>query len=330
MRRMLVVESVSACLRGDGHVAGNLAVEGYAMLTALLDDLSQVDGWQFTTILHNSGACVVPDNVVVLHATESDAMSQFERILAEVDAAWIVAPEIDGQLLELTQLAESAGCTLYSPDSSFVAVASDKTMTANRLQSQGIRMPIGERLDTIDTSQFLYPAVLKVNHGAGSLDMRRIEAESDLPPQSEWHRFRLEELLLGSPASVSFACGACGPVLIGTSNQNFEGLFAYTGGSVPLPPALAERATRLARLAMNAMPTTFGYVGVDLMLGDDASSDVVLEINPRLTTSYLGHRAARDENLAQFVIDVADGVDRITPKVAREVAFDCDGKISTR
>ena len=44
-----------------------------------------------------------------------------------------------------------------------------------------------------------------------------------------------------------------------------------------MPPALAERAVRLAEHAVAAVPGLFGYVGVDLVLGDQA--DFVIEID---------------------------------------------------
>jgi hypothetical protein len=52
-----------------------------------------------------------------------------------------------------------------------------------------------------------------------------------------------------------------------------------------------------------------GYLGVDLVLGNDpaGSGDVVIEINPRLTTSYVGLRALSRVNLAATMIAVACG-----------------------
>ncbi len=331
---MLVVESICAGISGDGHVAGSLAVEGQAMLSALLANLNRVDGWQFLTLLHESGSCVVPHGVDVRRVTGKNARSEFEKSLGVVDAAWIIAPEIDGELLELTDFAESAGCKLYSPDSHFVAMASDKSLTANHLAGQGIAVPSGGPLDAVDSTEFTFPAILKDNWGAGSQGTRLVKNESELPPRREWLRYRLETFVLGRPASASFACGTNGPVLMGSSWQTFADRFEYVGGTIPMPTPYAERAERLARQTIAAMPATHGYVGVDMMLGDasdpGADSDVVLEINPRLTTSYLGLRAATSENLAELVLEVADGVVRTTPKVVRAVEFRCDGSISRR
>jgi predicted ATP-grasp superfamily ATP-dependent carboligase len=45
----------------------------------------------------------------------------------------------------------------------------------------------------------------------------------------------------------------------------------------------------------------WGYVGVDLVLAD--AGPIVLEINPRLTTSYCGLRDALGINPAALVLD---------------------------
>ena len=48
-----------------------------------------------------------------------------------------------------------------------------------------------------------------------------------------------------------------------------------------------------------------GYVGVDMVLGD--AGDYAIEINPRLTTSYLGLRQLCQQNLAELILRLAQG-----------------------
>jgi tyramine---L-glutamate ligase len=85
----------------------------------------------------------------------------------------------------------------------------------------------------------------------------------------------------------------------------------YRGGSLIREPVLAERATSLALRAIETLPPALGYVGVDLVLGEapDGSDDVVIEVNPRLTTSYVGLRAVMKQNLAQAMVSAAAGDD---------------------
>ncbi len=73
---------------------------------------------------------------------------------------------------------------------------------------------------------------------------------------------------------------------------------------------MARRATELADRALEALPAALGYVGVDLVLGKaaDGSEDYVIEINPRLTTYYVGLRAASEDNLAAALLANAGGL----------------------
>ncbi len=72
-----------------------------------------------------------------------------------------------------------------------------------------------------------------------------------------------------------------------------------------------------------------GYLGVDLILGDhdDGSRDFVIEINPRLTTSYVGLRAASRSNLAQAMLDVAGGRLPTLSFHNEPIEFDADGTV---
>lgn len=54
-----------------------------------------------------------------------------------------------------------------------------------------------------------------------------------------------------------------------------------------------------ARAAVGALPGLRGHVGVDLVAAPDRC--VVIEVNPRLTTSYVGLRRVLRANLAELV-----------------------------
>jgi hypothetical protein len=102
------------------------------------------------------------------------------------------------------------------------------------------------------------------------------------------------------------------------------------GGELPLTPGLAERATALAERAAAAMPAATGYIGVDLVLGrePDGLEDAVIEINPRLTTSYVGLRAAATSNLAEAMCRIAHGETERVEFSSRAIEFDASGNVS--
>lgn len=81
--------------------------------------------------------------------------------------------------------------------------------------------------------------------------------------------------------------------------------------------------------AVQSLGEVIGYVGVDQVLDVEASGerDTVIEINPRLTTSCVGLRAACKTNLAQAMIDSAEGRAPQLTFSDRRVRFDASGNV---
>jgi predicted ATP-grasp superfamily ATP-dependent carboligase len=58
----------------------------------------------------------------------------------------------------------------------------------------------------------------------------------------------------------------------------------------------------LARQIARVLPGLAGYIGVDVMVGENGLR--VLEVNPRLTTSYAGLEQAIGRNPAELILDM--------------------------
>jgi predicted ATP-grasp superfamily ATP-dependent carboligase len=94
----------------------------------------------------------------------------------------------------------------------------------------------------------------------------------------------------------------------------------------PLEHPLAERARELAVRACEAIPGLRGYVGVDLMLS--RAEAFVIEVNPRLTTAYLGVRSSLDENVAAMALAACAGALPGASPARRRVRFTAGGRIT--
>lgn len=223
----------------------------------------------------------------------------------EADWAVIIAPEFDGILAKTTG---AIGCRLLGPSPDAVAVTSDKLALAHLWQANGVPTPRTVPIDLFDEVGF--PCVFKPRDGAGSEDTFRCERTSVDRRIVHLRRDMIAQPFVpGRAASVAFLVGPRETVALPPTFQHLsdDGRFAYLGGELPIPPDLADRAVALGRQAIDSVPGLLGYVGVDLILGDaaDGSADVAIEINPRLTTSYVGLRALTDENLAGAMLRVA-------------------------
>jgi tyramine---L-glutamate ligase len=196
------------------------------------------------------------------------------------------------------------------------------------------------------SEQIQYPIVLKPRDGAGSqatflihnsieLASAAARARQELPASE----FMVQPYVRGIAASVSLLIGWQRPIALPPAEQllSDDGRLRYCGGRLPLDPTLAGRAVSLASRAVAATPGVRGYVGVDMVLGSKISNfkseisdfksqisdlksqisdsksqipgpnDVIIEVNPRLTTSYVGLRRLARANLAERLVRVAAG-----------------------
>ena len=91
---------------------------------------------------------------------------------------------------------------------------------------------------------------------------------------------------------------------------------------------IANIAT-LATRAVACFPQLRGFIGVDAVLGDagDGSADRAIEINARLTTSYIGLRVLARDNLVAAMLDVAATREPVLRWYDAKVRFDASGRV---
>jgi predicted ATP-grasp superfamily ATP-dependent carboligase len=336
--RLFIYELVSAGGLGR-RVPSSLRAEGAAMLAALVADCSGLANIEIVTLLDDAFPtalghdCRRTDTAHEQHAYRATA--------ADADAAIIIAPEFDDLLATRSQGAQDAGCRLLGCSPAAIRLAGDKLQTQRRLAARGIPTPRTERCGT-PPADMPWPVVVKPRHGAGSQATMRIERPEDLKIALDMARtelpkaeFIVQPFHAGQPASVGLFMGPrqIVPTPGALQTLSSDGRFRYLGGTAPLPQTWRQRAVSLALRAVEGMEGLLGYVGVDVILGDepDGSEDVVIEINPRLTTSYLGLRQLTRCNLAELWRRVAEGLEVAPPSWSNSlVRFTPDGRIEER
>jgi predicted ATP-grasp superfamily ATP-dependent carboligase len=264
------------------------------MLEALAGDFSRVPGVRVWTLPRPR--------------LERDRRT-FRRIAARADWSVVIAPEFEGILLDLCREVESVGGRLLGPSPAIVALAGDKWACYHHLLKAGI--PTSRTWLVSDPrvpDEARFPLVQKPLDGAGSIDTFLVRNPEQIQRRPG---FLLQEFVPGTPASVALLCGPDRIVPLVPAYQvlSDDGEFRYLGGRLPLPKPLAARAVHLATRAVESLAYPRGYLGVDLVLGEDegGSGDAVIEINPRLTTSYVGLRALAEGNLAEAMLRIARG-----------------------
>jgi predicted ATP-grasp superfamily ATP-dependent carboligase len=280
----------------------SLVHEADLMVRALITDLRDIPGVSVvTTRDHRLPVIDAADTLVVDRV--QDPLIAFDRCLEQAEAAWVIAPETGGALERLTRRVEESGRPLLGCGSAAVALTASKRATAEALVAAGLAVvPTFAAVDEIPPLPGLW--VVKPDDGAGAEDTVRCW-DADAAAERMRRGLVAQPWIEGDNLSLSLLCARGDARLLTINRQQIaiedERLLLRAITVNALRDADGMYA-RLARRIAAAIPTLFGWVGVDLILTDDGP--MILEINPRVTTSYCGLRAARGVNPAALVFNL--------------------------
>jgi tyramine---L-glutamate ligase len=308
------------CLSG-GLAGGDatIAREGRMMLEALAADAAKDPALDVTVLVEAGRTIDLPPRVRAMSVPVGDDVGSLVAAARAADWAVVVAPETDGELTARVQAVRAAGGRVLAPADHVIDVASDKQATVDALAAHGMPVPAGRALAAGEPvpAGFHLPAVRKARSGCGGDGLRILDTR-DAPPAVI--PTRLEAFVPGTPVGVSCICGPRATVVLPPLRQAFAaGPVPRYLGSDPLDDEpLAARARALAARALAALEADCGWAGVDLILGDpaDGRDDRVLEVNPRVTTSFVGQAGLFESSLVAAMIAAATGAEALLAPVA--------------
>jgi len=309
--RLFICEFITGGGLHDQELPDNLIREGSMMLEALLKDFLELG---VTDIITTRDArldpLLFPVEIVTI---EEDIYPVFESCMNDADAVLIIAPENDDILFNLTVMAEQADCFVLGCTSEFVKSASSKLQTADLLSKNNISC-----IETTPLKDNIIPEtesgwVIKPDDGVGAEDCYFCADKKELDKLNDSisiERFVIQEYLAGKPASLSMICYQGNAQLLACNKQIFSfdpGISGRKGVLKELVVnGLIEQWTLFNTIAQNIVKADkglLGYVGVDLIV-TESGAVVVVEINPRLTTSYVGLRRSLSLNPAELILSI--------------------------
>jgi len=275
-----------ACAGGEGGEP--FLDEGLLMLSHLLRDLSGL-GLERVTTMRSASLGFVPLFADKIVTVKDGLLKAYAKELPEHDAVWIIAPECEGRLLELTRMAESLGRAVVGPSSAAVEVCGDKLLTCNALEGfvpTPRTKPFNGFIDE-------FPCVVKPADGAGCSSTFYFEDEAravrfEVPKG----KFVVQPYVEGAPMSAAIVSNRDEAVLLGVSRQLIKTgpVLEFLGVEGPVEYAHKYKLTRMINVIRNKIPGLDGYWGIDFI--DGADGPALIEINPRLTSSYPLYRRA--------------------------------------
>jgi tyramine---L-glutamate ligase len=289
-----------------------LAAEALAVLRALLADLRSWGRFPVVTTrdrrLHSTP--LTADRIVDLDAEVYP--TRMVELARECGAALVVAPEGGGVLNHVSSLVSDAGVCLLGSLPEGVAVAADKWECHRRFSQAGLPTPGTTRVSPgaapAAAARLGYPVVVKPLDGAGcdgvglATDDRVLKRALGQPALRGAEAILVQRYVSGSAASVSLLVAADGRSAVLSLNEQRvrAGIpFTYDGGVASWPHPRRAESCELAQRAAALVPGLRGYVGVDLVLGEETCW--LIEINPRVTTSYVGLRRVVGLNTAAAI-----------------------------
>jgi predicted ATP-grasp superfamily ATP-dependent carboligase len=325
----------------------SLLREAQLMRDALLADLSAINDIEIVTShdarLHLAAEhMLMPCIETICIGPNDNAITIWQTLLQRCDAVLLIAPETEQLLSKLTSMAAMAGVKNLGCTQSAVDLATNKYDTCRRLQAASILT-----IATYRVNEFLQPAlqhslpadrayVLKPIDGAGCTNTlyfndaaalnsylnRELDADSNAArppannaqPASPPSDLIIQPYQAGTPASMTLLCKQGRSWLISCNQQHIvinqeqnPASIEYRGGQVNSLPQQHAVFAQLAQTIAAAIPGLNGYVGVDVII--DGAHIYVVEINPRITTSYIGLRESLGCNPMQLLLDLECATD---------------------
>ncbi len=321
--KIIVYEYVSGGGYTEQDIPGSVLAEGYAMLRSFTEDLKAA-GHQVTVLLDERISKLNPPLKAdfIIPVSKPQESSLFLLGLARVnDASYIIAPETASTLKKTVKTLEATGKTSLNCSSDAIVEVSDKFKLTVALKKNGYITPktvlfnINDTLKHIKESincNFSYPLVFKPVDGAGCCGVSYIKNEDriqdaieKIKKEAESKKFIAQEFVEGESVSVSLLSNGSKAVALSLNKQNITlvepiGELTYNGGYTPLNHPNQDQIFDLSEKIVETFPGLRGYIGVDLIISQEGL--YVVDVNPRLTVSYVGVRNIVDFNLAQAVI----------------------------
>ncbi|TFH22508.1 ATP-grasp domain-containing protein [Candidatus Bathyarchaeota archaeon] len=345
--KILVYEHASGGGFAGKDISHRLLSEGFAMLRCLVEDF-KVAGHEVTVLLDGRLSKLNPplDADLIVPIFCCNELEKFLISTAKVnDAIYIIAPETGQTLRSFVEIVEKIGKSSLNCESCAIGKAADKTILFDVLQKFGVSpktviLSLDDDLVKIDgriKKELGYPLVVKPVDGVGCSGLSLVTEEihlagalSKICAESMSKRFIALEFIRGEAASVSLLSTGKKAKALSLNKQNVnlavpDAVSSYEGGAVPFEHWLKQEAFRIAEKVTEAFSDLKGYVGVDFVFTEH--KPFVVDLNPRLTTSYVGLRKVARFNVAEALVNAV--LKDTLPTNLENGGFACFSKVDT-
>ncbi|MFX1468748.1 MAG: ATP-grasp domain-containing protein [Promethearchaeota archaeon] len=327
---IFIFEFVSGGGFSKTYIPSSIFCEGFGMLRSIISDFKALD-FEIHTILDYRVFFLsqfLQADIIKRVDFNEDYNKIFKKFTKKCDYVFIIAPESSNTLYKLTKIVKKYNKIVLSTSITGIKLGSSKIKTFKFFKKNDVCTPktykIPYKKNLLDLGFIIQkfrelksPIVIKPEDGVGAESIYYFEKEdhilncfNNLNSKIDSKRtYILQEFIKGRDLSISLiGCPKLlelHPIILSVNSQNislknFES--EYYGGYCPLEDS-KDILKRLSFLLKKIQTIKIeGYFGIDFIAKHDLSF-YLIEINPRLTTSYIGLRNIININCAELILN---------------------------
>ncbi|MCU7891417.1 MAG: ATP-grasp domain-containing protein [Candidatus Thiodiazotropha sp. (ex Ustalcina ferruginea)] len=324
--RIFVFEYITGGGMLDSTLPLSLVQEGDMMLRALISDLAEID--DIDIVATRDERLEIPDLPIEFCMLQnlSDFPSAWEACIESADAVWPIAPEYFQILKQISEAVLEKGKILLNSPPQAVDTASSKRVTSNLLKESGVQVVPTYRLEA-EMPDRKGSWVLKPDDGVGCQGTKicrdRDELHRQLEAVPDGREYVIQPFVHGMPTSLNILTCQGEAFVLSVNRQRIamtDNSFVLLGCVVNGYMEQQARFHNLGRDVAAAMPDLWGIVGIDTL--DTDTGLKVLEVNPRITTSYVGLKESIGVNPAGLVLDLLNSKMPLSEQFIKAVVVD--------
>jgi len=330
---LFVFEFISGGGFNKINIPSSLFCEGFGMLKSIISDFKVLD-FEIISILDYRASFLTKflqaDRIRIVNP-EDNYLLLFKKVLEECSYCFIIAPESSNTLYNLTKLVKKSNKELLSASLKCIHQSTSKIKVFKFLSKNKIPTPRTYRIPStrrkLDVDFILKKfknlncsIIIKPEDGVGAESIYYFERENeilnffrDFNKQLTLDRhYIMQEFINGRDLSLSLLgfshvpkSQIPKPIILSINTQNVKinnqgAISEYLGGTTPVEKieGLIEKVEMIFKKV--EFKGFNGYFGIDFISSEKESFSFI-EINPRLTTSYLGVRNVINYNCAELI-----------------------------
>jgi len=333
--RIFIFEFVSGGGFNKVKIPITLFCEGYGMLRSIIMDFKSLN-FEISTMLdyrifHLSNFLLVDELSIIRNL--DNFLKKFKTEVKESEYTFIIAPESSNILYKLTKIVKKSNRILLSTNLEGIRVGMSKFNTYYFFKGNKTTTPktylIPMRKKQLNIDFILQkfnilkkPIVIKPEDGVGAESIYYFETQyqikhffQEFKHKVEYGRkYIIQEFVEGKDLSASLIglpyimdSQYKNPLLLSINAQNVDIKNSnydseYYGGHTPVEDYQKTKNNLSLLLEKINFSEFSGYFGIDFIRTTD-SKIYFIEINPRLTTSYIGLRNVINLNPAKLILD---------------------------